>query len=178
MIYSDKLRNLNLADDVPPITRSIAKIFPEIRVDVVSSSVPPDSFNCGSEHFVSEKLKTIISKLDCEIEAIKTNVLHKAKPIENHYYVLNVLSHSQCVDLGKSDLEIEDNCVEEINSLILNDNARGICDLFVLDISPTTLVISEKAKLEMQNNGVTGCAYIPFSSYNDTWMFNNNEIEF
>lgn len=177
LIFSDQLRELNLKDRNIPVTRSVESIFPKIRINITSSFKVPDFFCCGSVNILSNKLRDLLVTLDSELEFFSVQVLQNMVPLNRQYFAINVLSHAQCIDLKNSNLLVEDDWIDEIDSITFKPVAGGLNDLFVLDLSPIDLIISEHAKLLMQSSSISGCTYVPFNDFSDTWMFGRGPFE-
>jgi len=80
------------------------------------------------------------------------NRYHKKK-----YFIANIIGVINCIDYDESDLDIEDEYIDDIYSLMLiEDKIPEDIEIFRLKESVLTIIISDKLKSSIEKSNLTG----------------------
>jgi hypothetical protein len=91
---------------------SLAGRFPQLTLTLKDSVEAPaglvDFFKVGLLNVVSSRLKEVFESVGGEFEYFPVTVSYKQKPTEVPYFVANPLNRFSAIDLGLSDVEIDE----------------------------------------------------------------------
>jgi hypothetical protein len=155
-----KLRGLKTNGGV-----SLAGKFPELTLTLNDGyETPPglvDYFRVGLLKVVSSKLKVVFDSEGAELEYFPVTVLYRNEPTSSQYFVANPLKRIKAIDLGESEVELDDEVgmAWSVKKLIIDESKfNGIKLAVIAEIQ--RIGLQPDLALAVQLSGCTGCTFI------------------
>jgi hypothetical protein len=156
----------------------VADLFPALTFDLedgpgvkMGDHIP----NALGLLLVSERLKAVLeARADAEIEYIPIAVRDRNKrPSRKRYFIANVLGELDCMDRGRSDLDVSDidpDVADRIRTLVLDPAKIGVdVKLFRLKGAHHLFLVREDLCHEILDAGMTGIFFLDPDEYGKEW---------
>lgn len=132
--------------------------WPRVTLEVTTDYPPADTFRCGPLLIVSAKLLQIIGNRVDEraFEPLPVTLIYRDETLTD-YFFLNILEKHDILDRQRSELTIEDDFIEDVESMVVNEEAIGDRNFFLQDSLEVILFVSDdlaKAIIDAGCNGV------------------------
>jgi hypothetical protein len=141
--------------------------LPHFTFMINEKAPKPDNYNTGTEFdLYSPRLVNIFREVGIRFETFPAQIIDRKtkKPLDVEYEIFHLLEMAKGIDVEKSDFDIES--PYDICHLVMADESFYLGKPLFRDRKFTQLVlIHEQLKQQLEEAGITGCAYTPVGEY-------------
>lgn len=147
------------------IGRPLANSVQEPVVYYADYDMEPEDIQLtnGIQFLVSEKAISLFKKWNANIETFNSEIIFPSGKKRTDYYSVNVLDAFPVVkrklSVYRPDPDFPDTKIFEIQSLVIDTHLVPATSIFIMAENVSYLLVSEQAKREMEQTGLTGICY-------------------
>lgn len=177
--YACALKGLEGVENDYEILKGISLInyFPNTAVFRLDPDYPNDTllldsiFNIDKLIIGSSRLKDFFeSRASQFIEYLPVNIIdHKDKPIDTSYFIINPITHLDCIDLNQSEVtwgKINPNRIQRVARLVIDySKVDATRDLFRMAKFSDVVLVKRNVARAIDEAGFTGIRWLEISDY-------------
>lgn len=141
---------------------SFGNTFPRLELQLDQEGEAADFFESGPLLIISDKMKDILNGLGCAVELNDVDLIDvDGIPSKMAYYVVNILDSVECLDYEHSVYEMDEDYIDQIDTLVIDEEKAGNTHLLRLKNSYDNIILASEELMKLCRGArVTGVQFV------------------